>query len=109
MGGVIDLLLIWKWAIAVLIVAAVTGTTMISAANVSSTRTIQCRGTIVYRRRAFDLNLDGRVDIIDVAMVARASGSCVGHERWDPSLDVDRDGQIGEVDLSMMVSSCWRK
>lgn len=34
--------------------------------------------------QTFDLNHDGRVDMLDVAIVARAFGSCVGHERGDP-------------------------
>jgi hypothetical protein len=114
---------IWKWTIALLIIGTVTGTTIVSAVNVSSTRTIQCIGTIDYTntrtihckgtvacaRQTFDLNRDGRVDLIDVAMVARAFGSCVGNATWNPSLDVNDDGKIGEADLSIMVSNCWKE
>lgn len=108
MEEVINLLLMWKWAVVFLIIGAVAGAAMVSAFSFSSC-TIRSCGTVVYRRQTFDLNLDGRVDIIDVAMVARGFGSCLGDESWDPKLDFNGDLQIDEVDLSMIASNYWRK
>jgi hypothetical protein len=43
-----------------------------------------------------DLNQDGRVDMRDVGIVARAFGSYPGHERWN--IDADITGSGGEPD-----------
>jgi len=47
-----------------------------------------------------DLNGDGQVNIIDVAMSARAFGSCPGHERWNPNADMNDDNKINIVDIA---------
>jgi hypothetical protein len=76
--------LIWKRAIALLIIAAVTGTATVFAVNVSSSCTIQSYGRISYTRQTFDFNHDGKVDIVDAAIIARAFGSraqCDARER----------------------------
>jgi hypothetical protein len=87
----------------------VTGTIVISLANISSTCAIQCNGTIDYTRQTFDLNHDEKVDIVDAAIVARAFGSCRRLERGGASLDLNHDGQINECDLSTLASNCRRK
>jgi len=46
-----------------------------------------------------DLNSDGIVDILDVAIVAKAYGSYPGHLRWNPIADLYHDGIINIVDV----------
>lgn len=46
-----------------------------------------------------DLNSDGIVDILDVAIVAKAYGSYPGHLRWNPIADLNYDGVIDIVDV----------
>jgi len=46
-----------------------------------------------------DLNGDGKVDIYDVTIVARAYGSFPGHESWEPSADIVPDGKINIFDV----------
>jgi len=49
-----------------------------------------------------DLNGDGIIDIVDVAMVAIAYGSYPEHPNWDPSVDLNGDGIIDIVDVAMV-------
>jgi hypothetical protein len=49
-----------------------------------------------------DVNKDGVVDVIDVAMVARAFGSYPGHPRWNPAYDINVDGRVDVTDLAMV-------
>lgn len=52
-----------------------------------------------------DINHDGRVDIIDVAIAAKAFGSSLGESRWNVEADVQEDGTINIVDLSIIAKS----
>lgn len=52
-----------------------------------------------------DLNHDRRVDIIDVAIAARAFGSKQGDDGWNASADVQEDGTIDILDLSIIAKS----
>jgi hypothetical protein len=45
-----------------------------------------------------DLNEDGKVDILDLAIFARAYGSIPGGERWNPRADLDRNNVINILD-----------
>lgn len=47
-----------------------------------------------------DINGDGVVDILDIAMVARAYGSYPGHPRWNPNADVDNNNFIDILDIA---------
>jgi hypothetical protein len=47
-----------------------------------------------------DINADGLVNIVDVAMAARAFGSKPGEERWNPNSDLNEDQQINIVDIA---------
>jgi hypothetical protein len=49
-----------------------------------------------------DLNNDGKVDILDIALVARAFGSYPGHPRWNPICDINRSGIVDIVDMAMV-------
>ena len=48
-----------------------------------------------------DINLDGAVDISDLATVAFAWTSVPGSTKWNPSLDLNGDGRIGIGDLAI--------
>ena len=47
-----------------------------------------------------DINGDGVVDILDIAMVARAYGSYPGHPRWNPNTDLDNNNKIDIIDIA---------
>jgi len=49
-----------------------------------------------------DLNIDGRVDILDISIAAKAYGSYVGHPRWNEAADVDKNGSINIIDISLV-------
>ena len=46
-----------------------------------------------------DLNEDGKVDILDLAMLCKAYGSYPGHPRWNPKADIIPDGMINVLDV----------
>jgi tungstate transport system substrate-binding protein len=46
-----------------------------------------------------DLNFDFKVDIRDVAIVAKAYGTAPGDLRWNPDADVNNDGKIDIKDV----------
>jgi len=50
----------------------------------------------------YDLNLDGKVDVLDVAIVGLAFGSYPGHPRWNPVADVDNDGFVTIIDVTLV-------
>ena len=52
-----------------------------------------------------DLNDDGEVDIIDVAIAANSFGSSPGHPRWDPIADVNADSQVDIRDLVIIAKN----
>ena len=66
--------------------------------NETSARAFEGSAVIAVRMPG-DLNMDGRVDVTDVAMVSAAFGSYPGHPRWNPVADENEDGkgQGGEV------------
>lgn len=47
-----------------------------------------------------DINGDGRVDVRDVAIVAKAFGSYPGHLLWDSRADLDNDQDVDIQDVS---------
>jgi len=54
-----------------------------------------------------DINLDGAVDITDLATLALAWNSVPGSPNWNPSLDLNGDGRIGIVDLAIVAIN-WK-
>jgi len=48
-----------------------------------------------------DVNADGKVDILDIALVARAYGSYLGHQRWNPNYDLDGNGKVDILDVAL--------
>ena len=57
----------------------------------------------VYARAAYfaDLNSDGKVDILDITIVAKAYGTKPGDPQWDPIADVAEPyGEINILDIA---------
>lgn len=52
----------------------------------------------------YDLNEDGRVDMADIAIVARAFGTREGDPRWDPRADITGDGYVNMRDVAIVAS-----
>ncbi len=51
--------------------------------------------------RTPDLNHDGTVDIIDIAMIANAYGSTAGSSRYNPAADLNADGTVNIIDIAI--------
>jgi len=47
-----------------------------------------------------DLNNDGKVDILDIAIVAKAFGTQPGDEDWNEIADMDKNGEINILDIA---------
>jgi parallel beta-helix repeat protein len=45
-----------------------------------------------------DLNDDGEVNMLDLAIFAKAWGSYPGHSRWNPTADINGDGKVNILD-----------
>ena len=50
-----------------------------------------------------DLNLDYKIDIIDIALVVKFFGSMEGSPNWYEKADIISDGKIDIVDISYVV------
>jgi len=44
---------------------------------------------------------DGKVDIRDISLIARAFGSSPGQPGWNPICDLNGDGRINIIDISL--------
>jgi parallel beta-helix repeat protein len=49
-----------------------------------------------------DVNLDGKVDIKDISLVARSFGSVLGDLRWNPHADLNGDNRIDIFDVAIV-------
>ncbi len=47
-----------------------------------------------------DVNADGTVNILDIALIARAFGSSLGNPSYDPNCDINCDGTINILDIA---------
>ena len=52
-----------------------------------------------------DLNVDGRVDMKDIATAALAFGSYPTHPRWNPTCDLNGDNKIDLKDIGMIAKN----
>jgi len=52
-----------------------------------------------------DVNGDGKVDVKDIGIVARAFGSTPSDPRWAPAADLNGDGRIDVRDISIVASN----
>jgi endoglucanase len=50
-----------------------------------------------------DVNGDGRVDLKDLALVARAFGSTPTSPNWNPAADINGDGTVNMKDIALAV------
>ena len=55
-----------------------------------------------------DLNGDGKVDIEDIYVFAKAFGSYPGHPRWDARADIDGNNWIGVIDAVLIAMKFHR-
>jgi len=56
-----------------------------------------------------DLNNDGIVDILDIAIVAKAYGSYTGHPRWNPKADLNGDAMVDIIDVAKVAKEYGKK
>lgn len=49
-----------------------------------------------------DLNNDGKIDMKDIARVAKAFGTQPGDLRWDPETDLNMDGKVDMKDIAIV-------
>ena len=52
-----------------------------------------------------DVNGDGKVDIKDVGIVAKAFGATPSDPRWNPAADLNDDGKIDIRDISIVTAN----
>ena len=48
----------------------------------------------------YDLNSDGKVSVLDLAILSKLSGSCIGNDNYNPNADFDANGCISYHQLS---------
>jgi len=68
------------------------------AGEVDTADNVYINGTISIIWCTTDLNGDGRIDIVDIAIIARAFGDDGG---WHPLWDFDHNGKVDILDLAM--------
>jgi hypothetical protein len=59
-------------------------------------------GGIIWLVPPGDINMDGRVDILDGAAVAFAFNTVPGDPLWNPAADLTGDGRIDILDASIV-------
>jgi len=52
-----------------------------------------------------DLNGDGKVDIKDLAILAKAFGSSPGNPRWNAACDLNGDGKVDLLDAAILMKN----
>jgi len=57
---------------------------------------------MVIMRLTGDLNFDSRVDMHDIATVAQAFGSLLGHARWNRIADINEDNKVDMKDVGIV-------
>jgi hypothetical protein len=62
-----------------------------------------------YFWRYTDVNRDGNVDILDIAIAAKAYGSYHGHPRWNPKADLDGNNKVDIVDIATVAKDYGKK
>lgn len=55
-----------------------------------------------------DVNHDGKVNIFDIYIIAKAFGSRLGDKKWNAMADVNKDGKVDILDVYLIVKS-WGK
>ena len=52
-----------------------------------------------------DINGDGKVDMKDIAIVAKAFGATPSGPRWNPAADVNGDSVVNMLDIAIVASN----
>lgn len=52
--------------------------------------------------RRYDVNQDSRVDVRDLAIMAKVYGSYFLHSNWDKRFDFDGDGEVSIKDIALI-------
>jgi len=55
--------------------------------------------------KLYDLNHDGKINIIDISIVAKAFGTSPGMPGWNPIADVNNDGTVNIKDISLVAKN----
>jgi hypothetical protein len=55
--------------------------------------------TVIIETILGDITGDGKVDIIDIATIAKAFGATPGDSKWNPNADLDNDNKITIIDV----------
>jgi minor extracellular serine protease Vpr len=58
---------------------------------------------------AGDVNADGKVDMKDISIVAKAFGTMPGDGRWNANADVNNDGKVDMKDISAVAKNFGKK
>jgi len=56
-----------------------------------------------------DVTYDGKVDIIDIATVAKAFDSDPSHRRWNPIADINCDGKVDIIDIALAAKNLGKE
>jgi len=56
--------------------------------------------TVMYDLAPYDLNYDGKVNIVDISQAATAFAASPGNPRWNMEADVDVNGVVNIVDIA---------
>jgi hypothetical protein len=54
---------------------------------------------------AVDINRDGKIDIIDISLVAKSYGSTPGNNTWNVAADLNSDDVISILDIAMVAKN----
>ena len=75
--------------------------TLTAVATIPTGSSVFSDGNITVRLMG-DVNGDGRVDLRDIALVARAFGSTPGSPNWNPAADLNGDGIVNMQDIALV-------
>jgi hypothetical protein len=56
-----------------------------------------------------DVTGDGKVDILDIATIAKACGAYPGHPKWYPNADIDDSNLIDILDVARTARNCGKE
>jgi len=74
----------------------------LTAVATISTGSSTLSGVTITVRLMGDVNGDGRVDMKDIALIARAFGSTPSSPNWNPAADVNGDGVVNMKDIALV-------
>jgi hypothetical protein len=55
-----------------------------------------------------DVDGNGKVELVDLVQLATALGSQVGQPKWNPNADIDDNGVVNQIDLSILAQHYGR-